>query len=94
MFRVLHAEPTIPIALPILPMNILPYPRYPQKQLASERISALLEDRRIREQEEDAHRLGLSRQLEAASDKLQRIEETLRQTTKDYILGAPRCNQK
>ncbi|GFR40782.1 hypothetical protein Agub_g1396 [Astrephomene gubernaculifera] len=58
-----------------------------QKQLASERIAALLEDRRIRDQEEETHRRSLSQQLEAATERLQRVEEQLRTTTKDYILG-------
>ncbi|GIL62982.1 hypothetical protein Vafri_17149 [Volvox africanus] len=58
-----------------------------QKQLAAERISALQEDRRIREQEEEAHRRALTQQLEVASERLQRVEEQLRTTTKDYILG-------
>ncbi|GIM05695.1 hypothetical protein Vretimale_10129 [Volvox reticuliferus] len=58
-----------------------------QKQLAAERIAALQEDRRIREQEEEAHRRALTQQLEVASERLQRVEEQLRTTTKDYILG-------
>ncbi|GLC41905.1 hypothetical protein PLESTB_001046000 [Pleodorina starrii] len=58
-----------------------------QKQLAAERIAALLEDRRIREAEEEAHRRSLAAQLETASERLQRLEEQLRTTTKDYILG-------
>jgi hypothetical protein len=111
-------------------------PRRPQKQLAAERIAALQEDRRIREQvrapatpplpparitphackalpydwllplapagrscprrvrcvsldwqEEEAHRRSLSQQLASASERLQRVEEQLRTTTKDYILG-------
>lgn len=36
-----------------------------QKQHASERITALLEDRRIREQEEVAYRADVNAQLEA-----------------------------
>ncbi|KAG2433514.1 hypothetical protein HYH02_012632 [Chlamydomonas schloesseri] len=58
-----------------------------QKQLASERIAALLEDRRIREAEEEAHRRQLAAQLEAASERLARLEEQLRTTTKDYIVA-------
>ncbi|PNH02442.1 Coiled-coil domain-containing protein 77 [Tetrabaena socialis] len=57
------------------------------KQLASERVAALLEDRRIREQEEEAHRRALAQQLDTATERLQRMEEQLRQTTKDYILA-------
>ncbi|EFJ43281.1 centriole protein [Volvox carteri f. nagariensis] len=58
-----------------------------QKQLAAERIAALQEDRRIREQEEEAHRRALTQQLEVATERLQRLEQQLRTTTKDYILG-------
>lgn len=58
-----------------------------QKQLAAERIAALLEDRRIREGEEEMHRAHMNQQLEVAADKLRRVEEQLRMTTKDYILG-------
>lgn len=53
-------------------------------------MAALLEDRRIREQEEAAHRANYALQLEQMSDKLRRNEETLRTTTRDYILGARR----
>ena len=59
-----------------------------QKQLASERIAALLEDRKIREGEEEAHRAAMNQQLEVLAQKLKKTEETLRTTTKDYILGA------
>ncbi len=61
----------------------------PQKQLASERIAALLEDRRIRETEEAAHRQLMNQQLEDKAAELAKAEEQLRQTTKDYILGEP-----
>jgi hypothetical protein len=59
-----------------------------QKQLASERIAALLEDRHIREGEEAAHRAHMNQQVQDLSAKLKASEEQLRQTTKDYILGA------
>lgn len=62
-------------------------PKQPQKQLAAERIAALLEDRRIREAEEEAHRGQLNSQLEGLAERLRKAEEGLRQTTKDYILG-------
>jgi len=64
-------------------------PRTPrlQKQLASERIAALLEDRRIREYEEAAHRAHMDQLVESKEGKLKHAEEQLRQTTKDYIIG-------
>ena len=62
-------------------------PPSPQRQLASERIDALVEDRRIREGEEAAHRTNVNQQLEQAAQKLKRTEEMLRHATKDAILG-------
>jgi coiled-coil domain-containing protein 77 len=55
--------------------------------MASERIAALLEDRRIRDEEEQAHRAHMNQQMEQAAQKLKRTEELLRQSTKDEILG-------
>ena len=55
----------------------------------SERIEALLEDRRIREQEAAAATSALSQQLEATLARLSRAEENLRTATRDYILGEP-----
>jgi hypothetical protein len=60
-----------------------------QKQLATERIAALLEDRRIKGQEEEAHRAQLNSQIESLTTRLKKAEEVLRTTTKEYILGAP-----
>lgn len=78
------------LALPLLtlpPLVPATPPPHAQKQLAAERIGALLEDRRIREQEEELHRRSLTQQLETSADKLRKAEEQLRTTTKDYILG-------
>ncbi|GAX72690.1 hypothetical protein CEUSTIGMA_g146.t1 [Chlamydomonas eustigma] len=58
-----------------------------QRQLANERIQALVEDRVIREQEEQAHRALMNQQLEQAAQKLRQTEEMLRQATKDSILA-------
>ena len=58
-----------------------------QKQLGNERVAALLEDRRIREQEEATHRALMNQQLDAASQKLKKTEELLRIATKDAILA-------
>lgn len=69
---------------PFLSPHLAPWE---QKQLANERITALLEDRRIRDEEEQAHRSHLNQQLEAAAQKLRKTEEMLRQATKDAILG-------
>ena len=55
----------------------------------SERVEALLEDRRIREQEAAAATTALSQQLEATLARLARAEENLRTATRDYILGEP-----
>eukprot|EP01026_Neomeris_dumetosa_P029646 TRINITY_DN23995_c0_g1_i4.p1 TRINITY_DN23995_c0_g1~~TRINITY_DN23995_c0_g1_i4.p1 ORF type:complete len:295 (+),score=54.52 TRINITY_DN23995_c0_g1_i4:580-1464(+) len=58
-----------------------------QQQFANERISALLEDRRIREQDYEAHIANYAHQIEQLTAKLGHAEEALRQTTKDYIVA-------
>ena len=58
-----------------------------QRQFASERIGAILEDRRIREQDEMRHRTNFQQQIEAKAQKIRKLEELLGNTTKDYILG-------
>ena len=50
-----------------------------------------MEDRRIREGEEAAHRTNVNQQLEQAAQKLKRTEEMLRHATKDAILGEGPC---
>ena len=59
-----------------------------QQVFTSERVEALLEDRRIREQEAAAATLALNQQLGASLARLGRAEENLRTATRDYILGA------
>eukprot|EP01025_Chloroclados_australasicus_P041684 TRINITY_DN4434_c0_g1_i7.p1 TRINITY_DN4434_c0_g1~~TRINITY_DN4434_c0_g1_i7.p1 ORF type:complete len:407 (+),score=37.63 TRINITY_DN4434_c0_g1_i7:49-1269(+) len=58
-----------------------------QQQFANERICALLEDRRIREQDYEAHIANYARQIDQITQKLSSSEEALRQTTKDYIIA-------
>ncbi|KAK9814374.1 hypothetical protein WJX72_004785 [[Myrmecia] bisecta] len=58
-----------------------------QKQFANERIAALLEDRRIREADEEAHRELAAQKLEELTARLKKTEQTLQATTKDYILA-------
>jgi hypothetical protein len=58
--------------------------------VANERIAALLEDRKVREQEWGRHRANYELQVKQLTDKLRRAEEVLRQTTKEAILGARR----
>ncbi|KAL6765160.1 centriole proteome protein [Haematococcus lacustris] len=55
------------------------------KQLGNERVAALVEDRRIREAEEVAHRSHCNQQLEQLASKLGKVEEQLRLTTCDFI---------
>lgn len=57
-----------------------------QTQFAAERVAALLEDRRIREQDDEAHKARMDARFEEMQIKLQRTEELLQQTTKDYIV--------
>ncbi|GMH33975.1 hypothetical protein BSKO_01809 [Bryopsis sp. KO-2023] len=58
-----------------------------QRQFASERVAALLEDRKIREQDEASHRMNFQQQTDQQSQKIQKLEEILRTTTRDYILA-------
>ncbi|QDZ18649.1 hypothetical protein HOP50_02g11520 [Chloropicon primus] len=55
------------------------------KKFASERIAALLEDRRIREQEEDTHRLHYEGERYDLQDKLKNTEDLLYRATKDVL---------
>lgn len=58
-----------------------------QKQLYSERIAALMDDRKIREQEEQKHWANMNMQIDSLSQRLKKTEEALRITTRDYILA-------
>ncbi len=60
-----------------------------QRAFATERVNALLEDRRIRDQDESAHRQLLQQQLEQARQQLAACQKTLQTTTRDFILGMP-----
>ena len=55
------------------------------KKFANERIAALLEDRRIREQEEDAHRVHYEGARYDLQDKLKNTEDLLYRATKDVL---------
>jgi len=57
-----------------------------QKRFSNERIAALLEDRRIREADEDAYRKTMERRLQEQTDKLKHTEGLLAITTRDYII--------
>ena len=59
-----------------------------QRQFNSERIAALLEDRRIRAGDEEAHRAVYQQKIDELTQRLKRTELALQRTTKDYILGA------
>ena len=88
------ARPLTTTTSPRLPSAAVRLHQLPDRQamlqqvFTSERIEALLEDRRIREQEAAAATLALSQQLEASLARLGRAEENLRTATRDYILGA------
>ncbi|KAK9865785.1 hypothetical protein WJX84_006592 [Apatococcus fuscideae] len=58
-----------------------------QRAFAAERVGALLEDRRIREQDEAAHRQLLQQQLEQTRQQLATCQKTLQTTTRDFILA-------
>ena len=59
-----------------------------QRHFANERIAALLEDRRIRSQDEEAHRAVYQQKIDELTQRLKQTELALQRTTKDYILGA------
>ena len=58
-----------------------------QKQFNAERVAALLEDRRIREQDEQAHAALAAQRIDELQQRLKNTERALQQATKDYILG-------
>lgn len=58
-----------------------------QKQFNAERVAALLEDRRIREQDEQAHAALAAQRIDELQQRLQNTERALQQATKDYILS-------
>ena len=58
-----------------------------QKQFNAERVAALLEDRRIREQDEQAHAALAAQRIDELQQRLKNTEWALQQATKDYILG-------
>lgn len=57
-----------------------------QKKLTNERVAALLEDRRIRECDEESRRNSDDARFEALTAKLKRTEQMLQAATKDYIV--------
>ena len=58
-----------------------------QREFTSERVAALLEDRRIRSQDEAAHRAAYQQKIDELTQRLKQTEVALQRTTKDYILG-------
>ena len=58
-----------------------------QRRFSNERITALLRDRALREEETAAHAAALEKKLAELSSKLQSTQTQLQQTTKDCILG-------
>eukprot|EP00879_Flechtneria_rotunda_P025394 GHRR01026982.1.p1 GENE.GHRR01026982.1~~GHRR01026982.1.p1 ORF type:complete len:389 (+),score=177.76 GHRR01026982.1:261-1427(+) len=58
-----------------------------QHQLHDERVAALLADRQLRSQEEERQRTNLAVQVEGLSKQVKQLEDALRITTRDYILG-------
>ncbi|KAK3242884.1 hypothetical protein CYMTET_47438 [Cymbomonas tetramitiformis] len=58
-----------------------------QKRYSNERIAALLEDRRIREADEEAYRKTMERRVEDCTDKIQRSEKLLTNSTRDFVIA-------
>ena len=65
-----------------------------QKQFNAERVAALLEDRRIREQDEQAHAALAAQRIDELQQRLKNTERALQQATKDYILGGQLLKRK
>lgn len=59
-----------------------------QREFTNERVAALLEDRRIRSQDEEAHRAVYQQKIDELTHRLKQTELALQRTTKDYILGS------
>ncbi len=59
-----------------------------QKQFAAERVGALLEDRKIRQDDFEASQAAAARKLDEMAARLKKAEDTLQHTTHDLILGA------
>lgn len=47
----------------------------------------MLEDRRVRSQDEEAHRAAYEHSIDELTQRLKKTELALQRTTKDYILG-------
>ncbi|KAF8064637.1 ccdc77 [Scenedesmus sp. PABB004] len=58
-----------------------------QRQLHEERVAALLNDRQLRAQEEERQHANMAVQVEALARQVTQLEETLRTTTREYILA-------
>ena len=58
-----------------------------QREFTNERVAALLEDRQIRSQDEEAHRAVYQQKIDELTQRLKQTEMALQRTTKDYILG-------
>jgi hypothetical protein len=61
-----------------------------QRQLSEERVAALLADRKVAAQEAERHAANYRRQIEALTAKVTGLEDMLRATTQQYILGEGR----
>lgn len=59
-----------------------------QREFTNERVAALLEDRRIRSHDEEAHRAVYQQKIDELTQRLKQTEVALQRTTKDYILGS------
>ena len=62
-----------------------------QREFTNERVAALLEDRCIRSQDEEAHRAVYQQKIDELTQRLKQTELALQRTTKDYILGSLAC---
>lgn len=58
-----------------------------QKRFNLERVAALLEDKKIQEENAEAHAKLQDETADELRSKLKKVEHALQQTTKDFIMG-------
>uniref|UniRef100_A0A383VMW0 Uncharacterized protein n=1 Tax=Tetradesmus obliquus TaxID=3088 RepID=A0A383VMW0_TETOB len=79
--------PTVDCDFLLLKVESLQAQLNEQRQLHEERVAALLADRQLRAQEEERQRANLAAQVESLAKQVKQLEETLRITTREYILA-------
>lgn len=79
--------PTVDCDFLLLKVESLQAQLNEQRQLHEERVAALLADRQLRAQEEERQQANLAAKVESLAKQVKQLEETLRITTREYILA-------